>query len=105
MKTRVINCRRRRRNGWDVDFVYVGRPSRWGNPFVEGRDGNREEVIRKFREMMENDPRMVEEIKRDLQGKILGCWCRPSEGFRGRLLCHGQILAGIADGISPEEVG
>jgi hypothetical protein len=29
--------------------VYVGRPSKWGNPFVIGRDGSREEVIAKYR--------------------------------------------------------
>jgi hypothetical protein len=29
--------------------VYIGRPSKWGNPFVIGRDGSREEVIEKYR--------------------------------------------------------
>ncbi|MHB8407807.1 MAG: DUF4326 domain-containing protein [Acidiferrobacterales bacterium] len=29
--------------------VYVGRPSKWGNPFVVGRDGSRSEVIQKYR--------------------------------------------------------
>ena len=30
-----------------ADRVYVGRPSRWGNPFVIGRDDSRDEVIAK----------------------------------------------------------
>lgn len=29
--------------------VYIGRPGKWGNPFVIGRDGSREEVIAKYR--------------------------------------------------------
>jgi hypothetical protein len=28
-----------------TDRVYVGRPSKWGNPFVIGRDGSRDQVI------------------------------------------------------------
>ena len=31
------------------DRIYVGRPSKWGNPFVIGRDGSRDEVIAKYR--------------------------------------------------------
>jgi Domain of unknown function (DUF4326) len=27
-----------------ADRVYVGRPSKWGNPFVIGRDGIRDQV-------------------------------------------------------------
>jgi len=27
--------------------VYIGRPSKWGNPFVIGRDGSRADVIAK----------------------------------------------------------
>jgi len=29
--------------------VYIGRPSKWGNPFVIGRDGSRADVIAKYR--------------------------------------------------------
>jgi len=32
--------------------IYIGRPSPLGNPFVIGRDGDREEVIRKYREFL-----------------------------------------------------
>ena len=28
-----------------ADRVYVGRPSKWGYPFVIGRDGSRDDVI------------------------------------------------------------
>ena len=65
--------------------VYVGRPSKWGNPFVVGRDGTREEVIQKYR-MYGKLKGFDVEAKRELKGKVLGCWCSP-------LPCHGDVLA------------
>lgn len=46
---------------------------------------------------------ILEELPR-LKGKVLGCFCRPPEGFKGRLLCHGQILAGLVDEVPPENI-
>ena len=40
--TRVVHCKR------EPFDIYIGRPSKWGNPFVIGRDGNREQVIEKY---------------------------------------------------------
>ena len=42
-----------------ADRVYVGRPSKWGNPFVIGRDGTREEVIAKYRDWILRQPALV----------------------------------------------
>ena len=33
---------------------YIGRPSRWGNPFKLGRDGNRDEVMAKYAAWLED---------------------------------------------------
>ena len=68
--------------------VYVGRPSRWGNQFSIGRDGTREEVIQKFSDSLTDSDR--EEIRRDLCGKDLSCWCHPNA-------CHADILLDIAN--------
>jgi len=65
------------------DAVYIGRGSKWGNPFVIGRDGNREEVIEKYRNRLMFDD-MVLEVK-DLIGKDLVCYCAPHA-------CHGDVL-------------
>jgi len=35
------------KDGVPAGAVYIGRPSKWGNPFVIGKDGDREEVIAK----------------------------------------------------------
>jgi len=40
-KTRVVHCKKEQFN------IYIGRPSKWGNPFKIGRDGSRQEVIQK----------------------------------------------------------
>lgn len=70
--------------------VYIGRPSKWGNPFVIGADGDRDEVIRKYEELIKSTPRFCEEIKRELKGRDLICWCHPSP-------CHGDVLIRIAN--------
>ena len=77
----------RRSEGYEV---YVGRPSKWGNPFVTGRDGTREEVIAKHEKWFLSQPELVAEAKRELRGKVLGCWCAP-------LACHADVLARVAN--------
>lgn len=64
--------------------VYIGRPSKWGNPYVVGRDGTREEVIQKYREYIKDQPELLEQLE-ELRGKTLGCFCKP-------LSCHGDVL-------------
>ena len=62
--------------------VYVGRPSPFGNPFVIGRDGDRGTVIGKYRAWLLAQPALGELVRRELAGKVLGCWCAPAP-------CHG----------------
>lgn len=71
--------------------VYIGRPSKWGNPFVIGRDGTREEVIEKYRAWLNGRPELLAAIPTEIRGKRLGCYCYPRA-------CHGDILKEIADG-------
>lgn len=69
--------------------VYIGRPSKWGNPFVIGKDGTRAEVIKKYRIYAEKfSPADLEELR----GKILGCYCAP-------LPCHGDVLMDMVDNL------
>ena len=74
--------------------IYIGRPSVLGNPFIIGRDGDREEVIRKYREYLEraieSDYRVKAafEMIRELNKKgavVLICWCAPEK-------CHGDVI-------------
>ena len=76
--TRVVHCKK---ESYDI---YIGRPSKWGNPFKIGRDGNREEVIEKYRNYILMDNELMESLN-ELKDKVLGCWCSPE-------LCHGDVL-------------
>jgi len=77
--------------------VYIGRPSKWGNPFshkegtlAEFKVESREEAVEKYDAWVRSQPKMMEAIKKELKGKVLGCWCTPK-------LCHGHVLAWIAN--------
>jgi len=70
--------------------VYVGRPSKWGNPYEIGKDGTRAEVIAKYEELLRSSPRMMKEVKDELAGRDLICWCHPSP-------CHAEVLLRIAN--------
>ncbi len=76
-------------------YVRIDRRSKWGNPFVIGKHGTRDEVIDRYRERLQHDP---EKMKRtgDLAGKVLGCWCHP-------LRCHGcELIRVISDATTTE---
>ena len=88
---RVVHCKR---SQYDI---YIGRPSKWGNPFShkEGTKAKykvetREEAILKYKEWIQTQPELMGALH-ELKGKVLGCWCRP---FRA---CHGDILAKLAE--------
>ena len=74
------------------EIVFIGRPSRWGNPFRLGRDGNRAEVIRKYTVWVwqPRNAGLRAAMRRQLAGKKLGCFCVP-------LFCHGHIIASIVN--------
>lgn len=69
-KTRVVHCKRE-----DYD-VLIDRRTQWGNPFFIGRDGDRETVVKKYREWILTRPDLLAKIH-ELKGKRLGCWCAP----------------------------
>lgn len=78
----VVHCKRDRYD------VYIGRGSRWGNPFKIGIDGSRQQVIDLYEQWLINQPELVAAL-RDLAEKTLGCWCAPHP-------CHGEVLVRLA---------
>jgi len=70
--------------------VYIGRGSPYGNPFVIGKDGDRNAVCDKFEHMLMNNPELLSKVKRELKGKDLVCFCAPKR-------CHGDTLLKIAN--------
>lgn len=81
--TKVVHCKKEKYD------VYIGRPSKWGNPFIIGRDGTREEVIEKYREYIMQRPDLLSDLH-ELKGKVLGCWCKPKP-------CHGDVLVELIE--------
>jgi hypothetical protein len=79
----VVHCKRAAHD------VYIGRPSKWGNPFVIGRDGTRDDVIARYEAWLLEQPELVAALP-ELAGKTLGCWCAPRA-------CHGDVLARLAN--------
>jgi hypothetical protein len=83
MTTRVVHCK------VEPYDVYIGRGSKWGNPFKIGPDGTREEVIFKYCEYIAKQPDLLAAVH-ELRGKTIACWCAPKA-------CHGHVLAELAD--------
>jgi len=80
---KVLNARRVGKQS-AADRIYVGRPSKWGNPFVIGRDGTRDHVIAKYRAWIVRQPALLAALD-ELRGKHLVCWCAPER-------CHADVL-------------
>lgn len=87
----VVHCKK------EPYDVYIGRPSKWGNPWshkkgtlARFRCETREEAIEKYIDWLLTQDDLLLEIKTELKGKILGCWCDPSP-------CHGHILEKLAN--------
>lgn len=85
--TKVVHCK------MEPYDVYIGRPSKWGNPFVIGRDGTRKEVVEKYREWIKNQPELIASLE-ELKDKVLACWCSPQA-------CHGDVLAEMVNQLYP----
>ena len=79
--TKVVNCKK------EPFDIYIGRGSKWGNPFIIGKDGTRKEVIEKYREYFVNSKELMNSLK-ELEGKVLGCHCKPRS-------CHGDVLVDL----------
>lgn len=87
----VVHCKK------EPFDVYIGRPGPWGNPFSDKpksladiKVDSREEAIACYEEWLRQNSEMLEQVKKELRGKVLGCWCSPRA-------CHGDVLARIAN--------
>lgn len=77
IRTIVVNLRK-------SSFTkYIGRGSKFGNPYALGRDGGREVVIAKHKKDFYENPELQEAVWKELKGELLGCFCKPQA-------CHGD---------------
>ena len=82
-KPRAVHCKRERHH------VYIGRPSKWGNPFVVDKHGARGECIALYERWLRENAALFAALD-ELRGLVLGCWCAPHA-------CHGDVLARLAN--------
>lgn len=78
------------------NHVYIGRPSKWGNPFSHTPDtlarhrvATREEAVAAYEAWLPQQPELMAALP-ELRGKTLWCWCAPQP-------CHGDVLARLAN--------
>lgn len=107
--TKPIRIQRKRTKGWRMppNTVYVGRPTKWGNPYSPNdRDkaglgpptpDNMEMAARWFQNGVERllaaDPNALDELR----GKNLACWCPLDQP------CHADVLLELANQPQGEE--
>lgn len=113
-----VRIQRKRTKGWKMppNTVYVGRPSKWGNPFAVGvtikRDSELapwlqipggwtgfseikmldvQSVVNTYDRWLCEQPHLMLSVKEELGGKNLACWCPLDEP------CHADVLLEIAN--------
>jgi hypothetical protein len=106
---------RKRTKGWKMpeNTVYVGRGSKWGNPYrIKGRillvqrfyqpewvpydtierDDIKEFAVKKYEGFIRcNSKRKGRYNLDELRGKNLACWCKPGDP------CHADVLLKLAN--------
>lgn len=107
MATTVVNIKHK--SEYDV-YIGRGKNCKWGNPYshlfgtlAKYKVATKEEAIAKYQEWLPNQTELMADLH-ELKDQRLGCFCRPKRGFKGKIRCHGQILAALCDNIKPEEV-
>jgi len=86
-KTVVVNIKKERCD------VKIDRTTSFGNPYHIGQDGDRKQVIEKYRTYFYkklNNPLFRNKVLL-LKGKRLGCYCKPME-------CHGDVIVEYLEG-------
>ena len=92
---KIVNAKRILGMKIDGSEFFIGRPSPLGNPYKIGRDGNREEVIRKYRawlwsQIRNKNKKVLSELRKIKESALSGnvyliCYCKP-------LKCHGDVI-------------
>jgi len=99
---RPVRIQRRRERGWKMppNTIYVGRPSKWGNPYLSSGDNTTSALAAYEKELtwylsgVNCSTEHSEKVRAglaELRGKNLACWCAPDAP------CHADILLRLAN--------
>lgn len=92
LMTKVVNKNK------DPYDIYIGRGSKWGNPYshkessiAKYKVSSRKEAIESFERYitMGEGKHLLQDLH-ELEGKTLGCFCKPQS-------CHGDILVRLVN--------
>lgn len=101
---------RKRTKGWKMppDTVYVGRPTKWGNPWRAGQDSTlsvlpmtAREAVMLYRLWIDANllgPGQYRKPIAELRGKNLACWCPLIDKDGNPVACHAEVLLEIVNG-------
>lgn len=95
---KVVNIKK-----YKGECVYIGRPSKFGNPYThlpyaKGTEffcETREKAVEKYEQYLINNKNLMDSLH-ELKFKTLGCYCKPKS-------CHGDILKKYVDILEIEE--
>lgn len=87
---------RRRVKGWKMPegAIYVGRPTKWGNPFRRGEGDDPQWAVSDYEQWLMEETagdKIRLAATRELRGHDLCCWCKPGAP------CHADVLLRIAN--------
>lgn len=98
--THPVRIQRKRTKGYDMqaesrainglECVYVGRPTKWGNPFVI-EYGNNANAVKQYVNTRCADGYFIKMAQAELRGKNLACFCPLGQP------CHADILLQLAN--------
>lgn len=93
-RCRPTRIQRKRVRGWKMppNTIYIGRPTKWGNPFtLTQRGGDRPSCVDAYREWLRETLKLDPHFLDALRGRNVACWCRLDVD------CHGDILLQMAN--------
>jgi hypothetical protein len=92
VRTRGRRIQRLRGERLPGNTVFVGRPTRFGNPYrCSSAVRERERAVQQYRQYLFNHPELIEAARADLAGHDLACWCPLDDGP-----CHADVLLDLA---------
>ena len=94
---KVLNKHHFKNKSLPENTVYIGRGSKWGNPYshlsgtkAEFKVASREEAIASYETYLMSNQSLLDSLH-ELKGKNLICYCSPKG-------CHGDLLLRLANG-------
>lgn len=94
MKQYPVRIQRKRTKGWKmpINTVYVGRPTKYGNPYQVSCNATNEFRVAQIEKYQQSMSIMLkQDARKELKGKNLACWCKPGDP------CHADVLLKIAN--------